>query len=695
MCTDPEEAARRELESLRLRVTQFSVVEQRLIDTRFHLDQEIMRFSRMHDFNDLALKSTLDSAFANLVAEALVDILEVEVGIFFMGVERNQETNLCQIAGAKLAHSQVELLGNILLTSIEHDTNSISARTIPPGALESVRDILPIDNALVVIIQDDQRHPPILLVAGNTVSGAPFREQLDKGHREAMGLFAQQVVAHVMNLRGRKTIFDAMQEGFAVHEIILDDTGNPVDYRFLAINPAFTRIFGIGPEIIGKTTREVTPGPAEDLWLEHYGKVVRTGEPDTFERFNTTLGLWLRVHLFSNAPGQLSILFEDITERKRSEEAAQITQKLESLGVLAGGIAHDFNNMLTGIMGNTSLLLEDHKNNDESLELLEEIGEACQNAKGLTQQLLTFASGGEPILQDTDLVPVVDKAATFASRGSHVRCSLNLPKGSLFAKIDRNQIAQVLQNLVINGIQAMPSGGTITATVRRKQLKANDVPQLEPGPYLRVSVKDQGQGLSDGIVPNIFLPYFTTKTDGRGLGLSVCHSIIAKHGGAFEVNSDQAQGATFTFYLPEVVPAQLSKSTELPQAACAGKRILVMDDDPLIASLLERMLGRLGCLAETVPDGQTALSSWKRSRDAREHFDLLIMDLTIPGGMGGEEAIKRFIELDPEVKAVVSSGYTTGQVMANHRAYGFIGILTKPYKIEDLASLLNEIFEDH
>ncbi len=692
MATEQNGAVRGELERLQLRVTNFSVVEQRLIDTRFLLDQEIMRFGRMQVFNDLALKSALDPTFANLVAESLVDIFEVEVGIFFMGAEKNHKASLYQIAGSNLASSQVELLCSKLLISMECSTHNISARVMPSDVLETVQDILPLENALVVIVRDEKQHPPILLVAGNTVSGAPFREQFAEGHREALGLFAQQVVAHLVNLRGQQSIFEAMQEGFAVHKIIVDDAGHPVDYRFLAINPAYARIFGVGPEIIGKTAREVTPGPIDEYWLKRYGDVVRTGEPISFEGFNAALGLWLQAHVFSNAPGHFSAFFEDITERKRTEEATLTTQKLESLGIMAGGIAHDFNNMLTGIMGNTSLLLEDYQKNGESVELLGEIREACQNAKGLTHQLLTFASGGEPILQDTDLLSIVQKATTFAARGSSVKCCLDLPEGQLFARIDKNQITQVLQNLVINGIQAMSSGGTITATVRRKQLWTNDVPHLKPGSYLRVSVQDQGSGIFESTIPKVFLPYFTTKANGRGLGLSVCHSIVTKHGGAMEINSKQVQGATFTFYLPEVIPPRLSLPPETPQAACAGKRILVMDDDPAVSKLLERMLGRLGCLVEAVPDGREALASWKRSREAGEHFHLLIMDLTVPGGMGGEEAIGHFIELDPGVKAVVSSGYANGRVMADYEVYGFTGILAKPYKMEDLTALMSGIF---
>ncbi len=695
MGTDQNKDILDEFERLQLLVTQFSVVEQRLIDTRFRLDQEVMRFGRMQEFNDLALSSSLGPAFANLVAESLINLFEVEVGIFYLGAEKSLENNICQIAGSKVSGTEVETLCNIILKNIPHRPHTITAQVMPRNVLESVQNILPLDNSLVVIIHDENPHQPTLFVAGNTVPGAPFREKLSLGHREALGLFAQQVVVHVKSLRDQKAIFDAMQEGFAVHEIILDDAGNPVNFRFLTGNPALSRIFKIESEIIGKTAAEVTPGLTEEPWLTRLGAVVQTGEPDSFEEFDTTLNSWLRVNVFSNSPGQFSALFEDVTERKRNEEAAQTTQKLESLGILAGGIAHDFNNMLTGIMGNSSLLLDDHQGATESVKLLAEIREACHNAKGLTHQLLTFASGGEPVLQKTNVPVVVRQATTFAARGSQVKCCIKSAEDQLFAEIDKGQIAQVLQNLVINGIQAMPSGGTITATVERQNLKEADIPLLAAGPYLRVSIRDQGPGISEALIPKIFLPYFTTKADGQGLGLSVCHSIITKHGGAIEVKPTPGQGSEFTFYLPEVAQPQPNLVPDARRPRFADKRVLVMDDDKTITILLSRMLGRLGCLVTAVPDGETALTTWKEAEAAGEYFDLLIMDLTIQGGMGGKETIKHIAKLDPDVKAIVSSGYANTRVLADYESHGFIGILAKPYGLKELKAIMCEVFDDY
>ena len=383
---------------------------------------------------------------------------------------------------------------------------------------------------------------------------------------------------------------------------------------------------------------------------------------------------------------------QDVTERMRAEEALRNKQKLESLGTLAGGIAHDFNNILTGIVGNLSLLKSELKSGDEELELIQEAEGACQTAKGLARQLLTFASGGVPVVQTRDLAPIVRRAADFATRGSNVKCVFRTEDRPFFAEVDKDQISQVIQNLVINSKQAMPTGGNITVDVSAVELAANEVPPLAAGRYVRVAVRDEGLGIPEDALLKVFDPFFSSKGQGRGLGLAVCHSIVVKHGGHVGVESRPGAGTTFTIQLPAVEEAPLVRKTGAALSNVSGGGwILVMDDDESVARVLKRMLKKLGYEVVTVPDGAWALEEYRKAKESGRPFDVVIMDLTIPGGMGGKEAGKQLKELDPRARAIVSSGYSNDPVMSEYEAHGFCGVLSKPYRLEDVSMLLARV----
>ena len=382
----------------------------------------------------------------------------------------------------------------------------------------------------------------------------------------------------------------------------------------------------------------------------------------------------------------------DITERMRVEEALRNKQKLESLGTLAGGIAHDFNNILTGIVGNLSLLKSEMKSGDEELELIQEAEGACQMAKGLARQLLTFASGGVPVVQTRDLAPIVRRAANFAARGSNVKCVFSIEDRPFFAEVDKAQISQAIQNLIINSKQAMPTGGNITVDVSAVELAANEVPPLAAGRYVRVAVRDEGLGIPEDALSKVFDPFFSSKGQGRGLGLAVCHSIVVKHGGHVGVESRPGVDTTFTLLLPEVEEApSVRKAGAALSNVSGGGWILVMDDDESVARVLKRMLKKLGYEVVTVPDGAWALEEYRKAKESGRPFDIVIMDLTIPGGMGGKEAGQRLKELDPRSRAIVSSGYSNDPVMSNYEAHGFCGVLSKPYRLEDVSMLLTRV----
>jgi len=391
------------------------------------------------------------------------------------------------------------------------------------------------------------------------------------------------------------------------------------------------------------------------------------------------------------APWLIDGLLWDVTERKAAEAAMQATQKLESLGTLAGGIAHDFNNLLTGITGNLSLIGGKITGDGEVPELVKEAEAACQAAKGLARQLLTFASGGKPLKKPLHLGKLVRESVEFSLRGSGVRAEFSGGEG-VCALADRDQIFQAVQNLTMNAAQAMGGGGVIRVETSAVDLRGGEVPPLQAGRYCAVTVRDSGPGMEPIVLARLFEPYFSTKGSGRGLGLAVCRSITLKHGGQITVSTAAGRGSSFTLYLPltEERPETAGRPAGAAATAATGGRVLIMDDEEVVYKALKRMLGALGYDSEVVTDGAAVAGAWNSAKEAGRPFCLAIMDLTISGGMGGAEAVLRLKEADPSARAVVTSGYSEDPVMASCEAYGFNGMLPKPFQLEDLEKLLRE-----
>ena len=376
---------------------------------------------------------------------------------------------------------------------------------------------------------------------------------------------------------------------------------------------------------------------------------------------------------------------QDITERTHTMEALQTLQKLESLGTLAAGIAHDFNNQLTGILGNISLAKEGLEENDERRQLLEQAQEACMVTRSLAGQLLTFATGGSPAVTLLDLGALVRDQAAFAARGTSVRCVFESSVSSLPALVDPQQMRQVVQNLVLNAVQAMPRGGTLTVGASVVSMPRPEAP-AGAGRYVRVTFRDEGVGIPADCIGKIFDPFFSTKERGRGLGLTMCHSIVARHGGWLAVESTVGVGTVFTVILPAADETPASLAHPAPIATGKG-RVLILDDERTIARVLSSMLGKLGYRADWVADGRKVMEEYCRARDSGDPYDLLIMDMTIPGGMGGKEAMEKLRQIDPAVRAVMSSGYSN---LTDYGSYGFCGILAKPYTLADLSSVIGK-----
>jgi len=389
-------------------------------------------------------------------------------------------------------------------------------------------------------------------------------------------------------------------------------------------------------------------------------------------------------------------IITDITERKRYEAELLRTQKLESVGVLAGGIAHDFNNLLTAILGNISLARHCAANPGGAAAWLHEAEKAALRARDLTVQLLTFSRGGAPVRRALCLLGLVRDAVSLALSGTHIRSELQLGDGLWPVEADEGQLAQVLHNLLINAVQAMPTGKAVTVSARNVALATDNHFALPAGRYLAIAVRDEGTGIAAAHLPRIFDPYFTTKQKGSGLGLAIVYSIVRGHGGHIGVESALGVGSTFTVHLPAAPANTLATAAQASSSGPRGGhgRVLVMDDEEAVRRVVVAILSELGYDVEATADGQTAIEAYERARAQGRPFGAVLLDLTVPGAMGGLAAVAVLRRLDPAVRAIVSSGYHDDPVMAGYREHGFVDVVAKPYDAPALAAVLARVVVD-
>src|SRR6266850_2283124 len=392
------------------------------------------------------------------------------------------------------------------------------------------------------------------------------------------------------------------------------------------------------------------------------------------------------------------LVFRDITARQRAEAERRKAETLEQLGLLAGGIAHDFNNLLTAIIGNISLASVLLPPDDEMAERLDDAKNASLRARDLAQQLLTFARGGTPIKKTASIGKLIQDTVSFSLRGSHNRSEFEFGADLSSAEIDAGQISQVIGNLVVNADQAMPNGGTLHVSCENFCYDTSDavIPDLDPGDYVRIRIRDEGVGIPEKYMKRIFDPYFTTKAKGNGLGLATAYSIIKNHNGLMTVESQVHVGTTFTIYLP-AAEDQEESAAEAPRTltpAMSGTgRVLVVDDEDAIRDLVEFTLTRLGYEVSQAATALQGVDLYKERLRAGKRFDLVILDLTLPGGMGGKEALKKLMEIDPTVNAIVSSGYATDATMSRYQDFGFRGVIAKPYEAAELGKIVHDMIE--
>ncbi len=514
----------------------------------------------------------------------------------------------------------------------------------------------------------------------------------------------RQVVLVYLDVTERRRALAAVAESEARYRDLFDNASDLIqsvdaEGRFRYVNRAWLETLEYSQEdVAGLRLSDVLAPDSRDLW-EDLLRASAEGKPATRLRLAFLSRSGRRVELEGSvdperrdgAPGATRAILRDVTDRARMEAEAARAQQLESLGVLAGGIAHDFNNFLTAILGNISLARARGTAGDPVQTRLEEAERAAVRARDLTQQLLTFARGGDPLREEVSVAELVTEAVHFALSGSKALSELESQEGLWSAQLDPCQVSQVVHNLVINADQSMPCGGTIRITMENVEIGAGDGVPVAAGPYVRVSVEDGGEGIPPEVAHRVFDPYFTTKRTGSGLGLTTAFSIVRRHGGHIAFDSSPGEGTAFHVYLPATGRAPALRAQSAEHLEGGAGRILVMDDEEMVRDAATAMLEFLGYEVETSADGEGALAKYERELSRGRPFDAVILDLTVPGGMGGQETARRLLALHPTARMIASSGYSNDPVMADYRSHGFGAVAPKPYRVNTLAGILSDL----
>ncbi|MCX5893724.1 MAG: PAS domain S-box protein, partial [Deltaproteobacteria bacterium] len=505
----------------------------------------------------------------------------------------------------------------------------------------------------------------------------------------------------------REQAEQALRDSEAKYRNLIDNASEGIllvdlDGNFLEANRKMKELLGYSQmEILNLDITQIHPAEDLERTLTAFKELVRVGQ-------GALLNGWLLRQDGTKLPVDVTgtridyhnksliiAIFKDISDRQQAEAERLRMSKLESLGTLAGGIAHDFNNILTAILGNINLAILDPGIPGESRERLTRSEQACQRAHALAQQLLTFAKGGAPIKKIAALKPLLQEAATLTLAGSRVRCEISIPDDLWSVQVDVDQINQVISNLLLNAEQAMPTGGAIR--ISAENLEAGEEYECLPltkGKYVKLAIADEGGGIAPKYFDKIFDPYFTTKQKGSGLGLAAAYSIIKNNAGYITMDSGVGRGSTFYIFLPATEMSVVAAGQE-PTALRLGQgRILVMDDEEIVREVLGKMLVRLGYEVESAADGAEAIARYSEAMASGRRFVAVILDLTIPGGMGGKETLQNLLKLDPQVKALASSGYSDDLVMADFQKYGFSRVMPKPYRITELSKTLAEAIQE-
>ncbi|MFC1523307.1 PAS domain S-box protein [Thermodesulfobacteriota bacterium] len=494
-----------------------------------------------------------------------------------------------------------------------------------------------------------------------------------------------------------KVLFDKAVSGINIIDM---------DRKILQVNESMEKMLGYLPgELVGMNVEEISVPEDEQRNLGYF-KEMMAGTYDHFRmekkyyRKDGTLLLGaLTVTLIRDHEGQPEFIVgfvEDISERKQMEQEAMRARNLDSLGVLAGGIAHDFNNLLMVIFGNIDLAMDDLKPGDSVYKTLAEAAKSLEKTRRLTNQLLTFAEGGILSKSSISLDTMLKDSCDFIFSGSNIRCDFVKSDDLRQVEIDRDQIEQVIHNLLLNAKEAMPAGGRIRIGMGNISLQKGEIPSVAPGNYVRITVEDEGRGIPRELLPRIFEPYFTTKElsvdKGIGLGLAICHSIVTKHEGHLAVESEPNAGTTIFMYLPIIGKGfQESPPVLSDESVSVKRRILILEDDEPVSKMICKMFDRLGYETIVASEGDEAVRIYSEALLSGEVIHAVILDLTIRGGMGGAETMEKLLEIDPDIKAVVASGYAKNEVLIDFKKYGFKAGIPKPYSMKKIRAVMDDI----
>jgi PAS domain S-box-containing protein len=492
-------------------------------------------------------------------------------------------------------------------------------------------------------------------------------------------------------------LFREMLDGFALHEIICDDTGNPVNYRFLTVNPAFEHLTGLsGESLIGKTVLEAIP-ETEPYWIEKYGQVALTGKPIFFENYSQGIGRYFQVTAFRPAPNQFACIFTDVTERKKMEAQLQQAQKMESIGTLAGGIAHDFNNILSSIIGFTELALDDVNKGTPLEDNLQEVYTAGKRAKDLVKQILAFArqSDQESKLIQVDTIAEEALKLIRSTIPTSIKIKQNIESSSLIMG-NPIQLHQLFMNLCTNAAQATEDIGGILDVDLKDVTLGNESSltqfDLKPGNYVKITVSDTGPGIAPNIIGSIFEPYFTTKGVGKGtgMGLAVVQGIVETHGGKIAVDSELGKGTVFSIYLPITQKSEDYRPHEEEKLPSGTERILFVDDELPIAKMGSQTLERLGY---QVAVRTASIEALELFRSKPNHFDMVITDMTMPN-MTGDSLVIELMKIRPDIPVILCTGYSKKISDESASEMGIKAFIYKPVVKADLAKTVRKVLDE-
>jgi PAS domain S-box-containing protein len=475
-------------------------------------------------------------------------------------------------------------------------------------------------------------------------------------------------------------------------------------YRFIKVNDALCSMLGYAKEdLLGKTYEDITHPDYTDDDLDNIRrlergelKMYRTQKPYLHKDGRLVWGdLAVTIPRGSGGEALCGLAtIENITARKKAEEELSRLEKIESLKVLAGGIAHDFNNLLCGVFGYLDLARSTLEPGSEASLYLDKAFSSFERAKNLSLQMLTFARGGAPIKKALYLEKIIRDCCGLALSGSMARADIRIDESLHPIEGDEHQLSQVFSNIIINAVQAMPDGGNLTITAGNCTIAADTVGMLPAGTYAAVAVKDDGIGIPEKFLTRIFDPFFTTKNKGSGLGLATSYSIVTRHGGHIEVASTPGEGSTFTVFLPAPEGLVVAEETDEQETdLCGSGRILIMDDERAVREIARDILTVAGYEVTITADGSQAVACYREALDAGTPFGAVILDLTVPGGMGGEKTMAELAAIDSSAAGIVSSGFSENPVLADFAAYGFAGMVPKPYRSKDLLKAVKTVME--